>query len=427
MVNNVQFLVIGGGAAGLMAGKTAAENGIKTLIVEKGPEPGRKLNITGGGRGNFTNLRAWDDETVFSRPEDAKRLKALGRLLPVPRLRTLFHEIGVSSKEEDEGRIFPRSDKASDLTKALQKAFLKAGGSFVFNEDINKIRCDRGVFEAESMSGKLFRANNLLAASGGASYPHTGSSGSGLIFAEQLGLEYKPFGPALCSLNLREGFPARLEGISLDEAELNYELRAEKGRRSYKVSRRGPILWQKKGLSGPLILNASADLYESGRLISAELNFLPNETSDSLQESIAGYAAEFPKRRISSWLRTLLPQRPADFLYEKCFGERAADERLNFANFSKQDRHALINLLLHFPLEAAAPPPLRTAMACRGGILPDEINWRTMESKKLPGLYFAGELIDIDFISGGFHLTFAFQSGYAAAAAVCSKIRGLSF
>lgn len=419
MINIVSFLVIGGGAAGLMGALSAQRAGLDTVILEKGPKTGRKLAVSGGGRGNFCNTGCWRNTEALSRKEDKKRLISMDKRFPVEELRAFMAEIGVPSVTEAEGRVFPKSHKASDIGDALKKAFEKAGGRIVYGASAEYLsKCEEG-WEVRLADGRVYRAGKLLLASGGASYPQTGSEGDALRFFRALGLSCRAFTPALCALRLRNGFGPGLEGVSLEDAGLFYTLKQKRGER--KVRARGPVMWQKKGLSGPLILNHAADLFEDG-LESCELSFLPDETDESLAETLRAYGETYPKRQVCRYLREILPGRLADHIWQNCAAKTGCREELTFAELSRQVLKELCGELLRRPLLPASPPPVEQAMASRGGLDPDELNWRTCEIKKCPGLYAAGECVDIDFISGGYHLCFAFQSGRQAGLAAAGEL-----
>lgn len=423
MSNNVDFLLIGGGAAGLMAGLRAQKAGLDCLILEKGPEAGRKLCLTGGGRGNFLNTGCWSKQEAFTRAADAKRLRSMDRHFPQESIRQYFTSLGLPSKCEDHGRVFPVSEKASDTRDVLLENYLAAGGRIYYGQNISSLRPESSGLCAESKDGSLFRGRQALLAVGGTSFPRTGSSGDIARFAEMLGLSYKNFSPALCPLKLSSPFPADLAGISLEEAALTYSIRPEKGRKKRRITRRGALLFTKEGLSGPLILNSSADLSEEGNFAEAELNLLPDEDENSLRQRLTEEAESKPKRLVKTYLRSLLPARLADSLWAETCRLSGAAEGLNFASLSKKQMNILLKVLLSRPVRPLDPPSAAVSMVSRGGILPDEINWRSMELRPYKGIYIAGECIDIDFISGGFQLCFAFQSGALAAYSAVSALK----
>lgn len=434
MVNNVAFLLIGAGPASLMAGIFAARQGLDCLILEKGPQAGRKLALSGGGRGNFCNLRCWSDPACFSRPEDARRLRRMDLLFPVAELRDFMAGLGLPSKVEDNGRVFPQSDKASDLRDRLEKAYLAAGGRLLFNKNVIDIKppesCSDGsgadsagahdqLFRLCCQDGSVYTAEQVLLATGGASFPRCGSDGSCLTFFQRLGLDFRPFTAALVPLRLKNKFPPDLAGLSLEKAALYYVLQKPGEKKKQVIERSGPVLWQKDGLSGPLILNCSADLYDKERLRDVRFSLLPETDSAGLSRTWAEKAVSQAKRPVRSYLREILPKRLADYIWS----ETGFPLELNFASLSKKQMAVLNEALLARPLIPGPAPSAEHAMASRGGLAADEINWRTMEVRRYPGLYAAGECLDIDFISGGFHLCFAFQSGRLAAESVVTGRR----
>ncbi len=420
MMNIVPILIIGGGAAGLMAGVAAARQGVPALILEKTTSVGSKLALSGGGRGNlsnvmldnFTALPDGSADPFCSAEQALKLLRPLNQELPPRKIRSLFKELGVATYADPEGRVYPVGDKAADLTTALRQEVLKGGGKIltgqhvteIFHEEHWIVRTDKEQFKAEA----------VIIATGGASYPQTGSSGEALAFFRQMDLNVSPFAPALTPLLLETPFPAELAGISLPEVTLSYQVKGQ--RRKLQRQRTGPILWQKKGLSGPVVLNSSAELYDTETFVpgSLHLNFLGQMTDEGFKEALREYGQQHPKRSVRRYLEEQLPERLAQFLWTTFTSHAGVAEDLTFANLAKTVLHSLSQYCLSYPLTPASPPPLRVAMASRGGLLVNEVNLRTMAIKSQTGLYVAGECIDLDFISGGFHLTFAFQSGWLA-------------
>ncbi len=421
-LNTVTFLSVGAGPASLMAAVTAAKAGVPSLILEKGPEAGRKLCLSGGGRGNFCNTGCWSNLEALSRPVDKKRLRTAEELLPPEKLRHLFAAEGLPSVVEDEGRVFPKSQNASDIRDLLLNTYLKAGGRILYEHPAKRVESEGKDFRVICRNNACFKARFLLLAPGAASYPQCGSSGDALEFFDALGLKHRPFRPALSPLRLKNPFPPELEGLSLQDAALRYKMKKERGKGTVLKEKRGPVMWQRRGLSGPLILNASADLYDA-RIQDIALSFLPEENEESLKKLFNERRLHDGKKQIRRELRDLLPNRLADYLLQHLLSARNLPETLNFAALSKTLEEDLIHLLLSSPLIPDSPPPLAGAMACRGGLDPDETDWRSMGIKKYPGLYAAGECMDIDFISGGYHLCFAFQSGYLAARDIIRRLQ----
>lgn len=422
MNKSVPILIVGGGSAGLMAALAAGRIGVPALILEKGSEPGRKLAITGGGRGNFTHVKL-PDQSAFCLEENAdKLLRPLSNALPPAEIRRVFAELGVSSYVDEEGRVYPKTNQAADLVEALRRGVLTSDGQIAHNQNVVKIESDGAGWVVSTDTAEYY-ADSVIVASGGASYPHTGSSGDSQRFFRSLDLRCRDFTPALAPLLLQKPFPPELEGISLPDAALTYRIKGR--RKTLDIVRRGAMLWQKRGLSGPLILNSSADFYDKDHFIngSLRLNFLPDYSLETFTDVLRSYGAENPRHSVVRFLKTKLPNRLAAYLWQDCVEASSCPETLTFANLSKQMVVTVSDILLDYPLEPAQAPPLRVAMASRGGLDPSELNLRTMAVKSRPGLYAVGECVDFDFISGGWHLTFAFQSAWLAGQAAARETK----
>ncbi len=423
-----QVLIIGGGAAGLLAALAAGYQGVPAIILEKGPSCGKKLGITGGGRGNLTNLalqNGWQAQTPqdpFCAQEQAEKiLRPLHQALPPAAIRKLFADLGVPTYADEEGRVYPKSNQAQDLTDALVRGVLKTGGQIITQTPVvNLLRGEDWQVVTEK---ELYHTKNLVITCGGASYPQTGSSGDGNRLFANLDVAVRPFSPALTALLVEEAFPAELAGITLPEVRLSYLLRGK--HKNSQRERQGSLLFQRKGLSGPVVINSSADLYDRERYVegSLKLNLIPSLDPQDYAHALEEYAKAYPKRHVSRFLETLLPARLADQLWKILCQACKFREETQMANLSKPMKQALTEKLFAYKLTPSTPPPLRVAMAARGGLATKEVNFRTMELTRYKGLFAAGECLDLDFKTGGYHLTFAFQSGFLAGTEAARRVK----
>lgn len=442
MVKTNPIIIIGGGPAGLMAALSAGYQCVPALVLEKGPTCGRKLQITGGGRGNLTNLNlqsGWQapfpTDPYCSTENAAKILRPLHTALPPSEIRKIFHNLGVETYADEEGRVYPVSNRAQDLSDALQRGVLKTGGIILTNMPVVNILTTATDATASLQATlpdwqvvterEIYHTSNLIITTGGASYPQTGSTGDGNRLFAQTGLPSRPFTPALTAIIPSKPFPQEFAGITLPDVSLSYLVRGK--HKNIRRQRRGSLLFQRKGLSGPVALNSSADLSDPNRFVegSLHLNFLPALSQDEFRQELRGFGQSHPKQQISRFLETLLPSRLASYLWAKLCAEQGFATDTRFASLSTALQEALTAELLSYPLTPTSPPPIRTAMASRGGLDPAQINFRTMETKR-PGLYAAGECIDLDFVTGGFHLTFAFESGFVAGKAAAAAAGSLT-
>lgn len=417
MVKQASVIVIGGGAAGLLAALRLRQAGLSVLLLEKNRELGKKVRITGGGRGNFCNINFTRENlqnlSITSHPRADKILRTMVENQSIEGLRAYFHDLGVPSQVEDLGRVFPVSQKASDLVEALESAYKKLGGTVVYEEEVVRIENNER-FHLQTHKGNHYSSTMLLLACGGNTYPATGSTGDGAKLLEPLGIRHKPFSPAMQILNLQSNFSSSLQGIRVENVCFTYQIKLEK--KPQTLTRMGDLLFMNKGLSGPLALSSTADLYDP--------NYIPNSLSINFLNGVEDFLeSENPSRReVRTLLRQYLPQGLVDQLWPTFCIKQDIPHDLQFAHFSKANREALYGYLSQYTAEPGARPK-QEAMSARGGIEKHAINFRTMALKAIPNLYVAGECIDFDFISGGYHLSFAYLSGALAADAIITQLR----
>ncbi|MDR1891899.1 MAG: NAD(P)/FAD-dependent oxidoreductase [Oscillospiraceae bacterium] len=423
-------IVVGGGPAGLMAAYAAAKSGQAVTLLEKNARPARKLLLTGKGRCNVTN-NCGLPELLASITKNARFChSALSAFTPQD-LMALFEQNGLSLKTERGNRVFPQSDRAVDVADTLVKMVRTAGVNIVPAEVKRVVfKCgirdselgiaDNGAEGAESGMGQnsvagvegadglVWSAPKVVIATGGLSYPKTGSTGDGYRMAAELGHTVTPLIPSLSAVEAHEGWCAKLQGLSLK----NINLRVwEKESENVVYSNFGELIFTHFGLSGPLILSASAHMRHFERtsyVLSIDLK--PALSEKELDARLLRDFTAAQNRDFINGFSRLLPKTLIPVFVRRSKIEPA--QKLN--SLTKEQRRTVVELMKNFTLTATAPGPIDEAVVTSGGIEPREINPRTMESKLVTGLFFAGEVIDIDAYTGGFNLQLAFSTGYAA-------------
>ncbi len=401
-------VIVGGGAAGLFAASKLVTTA-PVLILEKGKECGRKLLLTGGGRCNITH-----DATVtelLSHYHGSPRFltSALHRYDPVV-LRSHFLELGLATKVDSEGRVFPRSEKAEDVRDALLSHIRKKGYLISYESEVIAVKSlgERTARWCLSLAdGREVMAENVIFAGGGASYPGTGSNGKlGRVLGD-LGVETSPFSAALTDLRWLDAEVSRdfteLSGLTLKNIRLSLK---KKGSRESV----GDLLITHRGLSGPAAINLSADLADEGEGL--VLNLFPGENPDSLLVNLLRYREEKAKMEITNLLATLLASRFAMLCCNR-YWPSVAGKRV--ADLSMKEWRKIAEDLTRMDIPTLKKGKLVTGMVCRGGVKTKEVNPKTMEIKTFPGLYVCGELLDIDGDTGGYNLQAAFSTACAAA------------
>lgn len=399
------ILIIGGGAAGAFAALAAAENGGKCLILEKNEHIGRKLRITGKGRCNLTNN--CDTDTLIAKiPRNGRFLYSAFAKCSPQDVMERFEAMGVPLKTERGNRVFPVSDKAEDICTALKKALKKAGIP-VIRARVKKLLIENGrCTGAVTADGKIYSAEKVLIATGGVSYPVTGSTGDGYEFAEQAGHTIIEPVPSLVPLETEEDWCAEAAGLTLKNVRLTI---FEKNKRRY--DDQGEVMLMAYGISGPLTLSASAVLRDPSK--GQYTAFIDMKPALSEQQLDARMLREFESSKngiLGNILRKLMP---AQLIAPVC-GIAGVQPDLRISVLTKEQRLAVVKTIKAMPLHITGTRPIDEAIITRGGVSVKEINANTMESKICSGLYFAGEIIDADGYTGGFNLQIAFSTAYCA-------------
>lgn len=406
-------LCIGGGPAGIFAALTAAEKGGRCVILEHNKQLGRKLRITGKGRCNLTNN--CDRDTLLANiPANGKFLySALSRCTPQD-VMAYFEGLGVPLKTERGNRVFPVSDRAEDIVQALQKA-VRMAGIPVIHGDAAQLLLENGrCIGVRTADGREFRAGTTLLATGGLSYPKTGSDGSGYSLAEAAGHTIVPPMPSLIPLVTKETWCRDAMGLSLR----NVTLRLYRGGKCV-FEELGEMLFTHFGVSGPLVLSASALMRKgSPEDYRLEIDLKPGLTPEQLDKRIQRDLAENQNRDMGNILRALLPAKLILPILQ--LSRIAPDTKANA--LTKTQRLALRDCIKAVSLHVKAFRPIEEAIITRGGVSVKEVDAKTMASKRCEGLYFAGEILDLDGYTGGFNLQIAFSTAHSAGTAMAEAI-----
>ena len=399
-------IVIGGGPAGMFAAITAAEQGQKVLLLEANNRLGKKLLITGKGRCNVTN-QCSAEEVLRNVPKNGRFLYSAMDAFPPERIMAFFNDNGCPLKTERGNRVFPTSDKSVSVLDCLQKK-LKTSGVIIKNARVHDILTDDGKVTGVQAAGEKIYAKWVILATGGVSYPATGSTGDGYDMAAKLGHTVIPAEGSLVPLETAGRDCQDMQGLSLRNVAV--KLLNGKGKVIYKDF--GELLFTHFGISGPTVLSASAHMKGEGNRLLIDLK--PALDEGKLNERILRDLDTYKNRVMENALTDLLPRSMIPVVLRKL--RIPADLQAN--SLKKEQRRALVELLKAFPVEITGKRPVAEAIITSGGIKVSEIDPKTMGSKLVQGLYFAGEIIDCDAYTGGFNLQIAWATAYAAAMAV---------
>lgn len=410
-------IVVGAGPAGMLAAATAAQYGRQVLLLEHKDRPGRKLGITGKGRCNLTN-QTGIDQIVAAFPRGGRFLfSALSRFTPQD-VMNLFEGLGVPLKTERGNRVFPQSDKARDVVDALVNYLKDSGVKLLCGAHVHKLLLENGAaagVECRTRQGEeTFFAPKVLLAGGGISYPGTGSDGSCYTLAKQAGHTLVPLTASLVPIVTAEDWPKQAQGLSLKNVALTVTDRTT-GKKVFE--KQGEMLFTHFGVSGPLVLSASVWMrpMEPGRY-ALSIDLKPALTPEQLDARLIRDFEEKSNRDFCNALDSLLPKKLIDSVV--ALSGIPPHQKVNA--ITKAQRQELAKLLKHLPLTAQEFRPIAEAIVTGGGVSLKEVSPKTMESKLVKGLYIAGELLDVDGYTGGFHLQMAFSTGYAAGEAMGS-------
>jgi len=408
---NKQIVVVGGGAAGMMAAICAAERGASVTLLEPNERLGKKLNITGKGRCNVTNNA--DLETLLANtPKNGKFLYSAFSRFDGRDAMAFFKKLGVPLKTERGNRVFPVSDRAFDISGALERR-LKALRVSMVRDRAAHLEIEEGTIRGVQGERREYPAKAVILATGGVSYPATGSTGEGHRMAREAGHTVTPLRGSLVPLREQGNLCVRMQGLSLRNVGLTV---FENNKKIYTDF--GELLFTHFGVSGPLILSASAHMrHFEKKAYRLEIDLKPALDEQQLDKRLLSDFTKYANSDFCNALDDLLPQKLIPVVVE--LTEIPPHQKVH--DLTKEQRRVLLQLLKHFPVAIAGPCPVTDAIVTSGGIKVSEIDPKTMESKFVKDLYFAGEVIDVDAYTGGFNLQIAWATGRAAGLAAAEN------
>lgn len=411
-----RVIVIGGGASGMMAALTAAENGAEVMLLEKNDRLGKKMLITGKGRCNVTTDKEID-EMIRSFVHNGKFLYTAFNSFSNQQVQQFFEDAGVPLKVERGERVFPVSDQSKDIVNALRRRLQEAGVDLWLNAAVKEVLLEDGKAVGVLLpNGKKLLADSVIIATGGASYPGTGSTGDGYRFAEKAGHTVVNLRPSLIPLECAEGYVKALQGLSLKNVTLTIETAEGK-----KLAQEfGEMLFTHFGISGPIVLTSSykaVDYWQKHKQpLLGSIDFKPALSREKLDARLLREFEEQNKKQLKNSLHTLMPSKLIPVFIQRC--GISPDKALH--QITKEERQRMVDLLKDFRFTIFKARSLEEAIVTAGGISVKEVSPKTMESKLVKNLYFIGEVLDVDGMTGGFNLQAAFSTGYLAGIA-CTK------
>ena len=405
-----QVLVIGGGASGMMAAGRAAECGAAVTLLEKMPQLGSKILLSGKGRCNFSNMADLRDFVAAFGPEGKFLYGAFTHFFR-PDLLDLLERFGLKAEVERGGRVFPASDRALDVVKALKQYLQQGKVRTRLNGAVDRVEVQKGKVSRVCLGrGEALEAHACILATGGLSYPLTGSTGDGYEIAKRLGHTIVPLRPSLVPLEVEEPWAKELQGLSLRNVKAS--IFSGKKERKKIGEEFGEMLFTHFGVSGPIILRLSRLAFKSrarGRLTLC-LNLKPALNPEQLDRRLLRDLAKYHRRQFKHCLADLLPRRLISVIVR--LSEIAPEKPAH--QLTAQERERIGNLLSALPLTILRPRPIEEAVVTAGGVELTEVNPKTMESRIISGLYFCGEILNLDGPTGGYNLQAAFSTGYLA-------------
>ena len=405
-----RVVVIGGGAAGLMAAVIAGREGAKVTLLEKMNYVGKKMGITGKGRCNITNACDMSD-FIKNTPGNGKFLYGAYERFTNEDLLQLLHDAGLETKVERGGRVFPASDSALDVRNTFMKLMKHYGVDVHLEEPVKKLLVDDGVVTGVVTDKETYHADAVVIATGGKSYPATGSTGDGYILAAQVGHKITDIRPSLVPIVTEESWVKDLMGLSLRNVELSVV-----AKNKVQANMFGEMMFTHFGITGPIVLSLSHTVGKLMRkknigTIGLDINLKPALSPETLDKRLQKDFDLYSKKQLINGMKDLLPSRLIPLIIELA----GIDPQKPINQISKEERQQIGYMLQHMPLTVKGLRPVEEAIVTAGGISLKEFNPKTMESKLVKGLYGAGEVLDIDAFTGGYNLQAAFSTGYVAA------------
>lgn len=405
-----RVVVIGGGAAGLMAAVIAGREGAKVTLLEKMNYVGKKMGITGKGRCNITNACDMSD-FIKNTPGNGKFLYGAYERFTNEDLLQLLHDAGLETKVERGGRVFPASDSALDVRNTFMKLMKHYGVDVHLEEPVKKLLVNDGVVTGVVTDKETYHADAVVIATGGKSYPATGSTGDGYMLAAQVGHTITDIRPSLVPIVTEESWVKDLMGLSLRNVELSVVAKNKVQAKMF-----GEMMFTHFGITGPIVLSLSHTVGKLMRkknigTIGLDINLKPALSPETLDKRLQKDFDLYSKKQLINGMKDLLPSRLIPLIIELA----DIDPQKPINQISKEERQQIGYMLQHMPLTVKGLRPVEEAIVTAGGISLKEFNPKTMESKLVKGLYGAGEVLDIDAFTGGYNLQAAFSTGYVAA------------
>lgn len=407
-----RVLIVGGGAAGMFAAAVAAQKGCEVFLFEKNEKLGKKLYITGKGRCNVTN-DCGPEELLSAVVRNRKFLYSAFYTFGSRDMMDFLEKAGVPLKTERGNRVFPVSDHSSDIIRALERRIREYGVHIRLKSTVKSLYTDNGrVSGLYLQDGSLHRGDAVIVATGGLSYPSTGSDGDGYRFAGECGLQVTELAPSLVPLRTKEEYIPRMQGLSLK----NVTLTVKNGKKIL-YQDFGEMMFTHSGITGPLVLSASAhigDALKKQGELPAFIDLKPALTEEQLDARILREFETGKNKQFKNVISVLFPASLTPVMVE--IGGIPPEKPVH--EISREERHHFGSLIKNFPVTVTGLGEFKEAVITRGGVAVKEISPSTMESKKMPGLYFAGEILDLDAVTGGYNLQIAWSTAYLAALAV---------
>ena len=407
-------IIIGAGPAGLMAACRAAQRGRKTLLLEKNRKAGAKILLSGGSRCNLTHAADCRGIVEEFGPQGRFLHSALAALGPDAVI-DLFHSEGVLTKVEPGGKVFPETDRAADVLAALLRRLQRTDCTPVTGESLQEVHRDDEGFRLITSRQTLWTRSVILA-TGGQSYPDSGSTGDGYRWSAALGHTIVTPRPALVPITTHAPWVRALQGITMPDTLVRVVEPGESGQTKVLARRRGAILFAHFGVTGPAVLDVSRAVsgHERPQTLVLQCDFLPDMKQPMLESLVQQECGEAGRRLATGILAGWLPQRVAETISDRA--GLASDRRA--AELTRQERQSLVLAAKQLPIPVAGTMGFRKAEVTAGGVALDEVDSHTMQSKLVPGLYFAGELLDLDGPIGGYNFQAAFSTGWLAGESV---------
>lgn len=395
--------IIGGGPAGIMAAGIAASRGLDVILIEKNERIGKKLFITGKGRCNITNAAPIEDffDSIIT---NKNFLYSSLYSFTNEDIINLLGDYGLRTKIERGNRVFPESDKSSDVIKAFTKFLNDKNVEILLNSKVEKIIYKNNSFSVY-IGDKEYIFDKLVIATGGKSYPATGSTGDGYVFAKRIGHTITEIKPSLVPIEINAPWIKDLQGLSLR----NVNLKVYNGKKLLHEEF-GEMVFTHYGISGPIVLSISNYIHNKNGDIRLSLDLKPALDNEKLDNRIIRDFEKYSNKQLKNALNDLIPQRLIPWIIE--YSDIDPEKVVN--QITKEERTRLYTTIKNFDMEFKAFRPIEEAIITSGGVSVKEIDPSTMESKLVPNLFFAGEIIDVDALTGGFNLQIAFSTGYLA-------------